>query len=159
MTIEVIVGQRTSRMPFIIATLAVVAGLFSFVACRQGVPVVDPGQQPPTVDGTISGRLTASGDAARIAGRKVEVVNVQTGVRKAVNSSNDGGFTLKVPPGKYRLVVELRPGESIVKGPETIDINPSDMDNDIVVEIASVPGRPHPADSTRGTEGLGAPIA
>jgi hypothetical protein len=137
----------------------VVAGLLSVAACRRGVPVIDPGQPPPTTDGTISGRLTTRGDTARLVGRRVEVVNVQTGERRSVSSSSDGGFTVKVPPGKYRLQVELRPGEAISKGPETIDINPSDLDSDIVIEIASAPPRPHPADSTRGTEGLGAPIA
>ncbi len=99
------------------------------------------------------------GDASRLAGRRVEVINVATGSRRSVSSSADGGFTVKVPPGKYRLQIELRPGEAIVKAPETIDINPSDLDGDIVIEIAPGPARPHPADSTRGTEGLGAPIA
>jgi hypothetical protein len=160
--LEVTVTHRTSWTTIVVAALVVLAGVISLgsvVACRRGVPVIDPGQDPPTVDGTISGRLTSRGDASRLVGRKVEVVNIQTGDRRAVSSSDTGAFTLKVPPGKYRLVIELRPGESIVKGPETIDINPSDMDNDIVVEISAVPGRPHPADSTRNTEGLGAPIA
>ncbi|MBI2221129.1 MAG: carboxypeptidase regulatory-like domain-containing protein [Acidobacteria bacterium] len=135
------------------------AVLPSVAACRRGVPVVDPGPAPPTSDGTISGRLMTPGDASRLAGRRVEVVNVATGSRRSVSSGADGGFTVKVPPGKYRLQIELRPGEAIVKAPETIDINASVLDGDIVIEIAPGPARPHPADSTRGTEGLGAPIA
>jgi hypothetical protein len=147
------------RVTWLVAILvAVVCGL-SVVACRRGVPVLDAGQKPPTQDGTISGRLTTEGDAARLVARRVEVVNIDTGDRRSVSTSSNGGFTLKVPPGKYRLQVELRPGETIVKGPDTIDINPSDMDNDIVVVITAAPAKPHPADSLRDTDGLGAPIA
>lgn len=149
----------TPRAAVVVATLMLIAGLLSGVACRRGVPVVDPGQQPPTVDGTISGRLTTVGDSSRLVGRRIEVINVQTGDRRSVSSSSDGGFTVKVPPGKYRLQIELRPGEAIVRGPETIDINQSDVDSNIVIEISAAPPRPHPADSTRGNEGLGAPIA
>lgn len=147
------------RVGLILVMMVAVVGLLAGVACRRGVPVVDPGPKPPTTDGTISGRLTTEGDTARLVSRRVEAVNVATGDRRAVSTSNDGGFTIKVPPGKYRLQVELRPGEAIVKGPETIDINPSDMDNNIVVVISAVPPKPHPADSIRNTEGLGAPIA
>lgn len=139
--------------------LVALAGVLAGVACRRGVPVMDPGPKPPTTDGTVSGRLTTEGDASRLVGRRVEVVNVATGDRRAVSTSTDGGFTIKVPPGKYRLQVELRPGEAIVKGPETIDVNPSDLDSNIVVVITAIPPKPHPADSIRNVEGLGAPIA
>jgi hypothetical protein len=142
-----------------LAALTIAAGLLAVTACRRGVPVLDPGEAPPTMDGTISGRLTTAGGGSRLVGRRVEVVNVETGTRRSVSSSQDGGFTLKVPPGKYRLQVELRPGEAIVNGPETIDINRSDVDSSIVIEITAAPPRPHPADSTRGHEGLGSPIA
>ncbi len=153
-------GTGRRHAAWIVAVVVVAAAvLLSVAACRRGVPVVDPGQAPPTTDGTISGRLMTPGGAARLPGRLIEVINVHSGQRRTVSSNADGAFTVKVPPGKYRLQVELRPGEAIVKAPETIDINPSDLDNDIVIEITAGPARPHPADSTRGTEGLGAPIA
>ena len=147
------------RVCWTIVMLVALAGVLAGVACRRGVPVMDPGPKPPTTDGTVSGRLTTEGDASRLVGRRVEVVNVATGDRRAVSTSTDGGFTIKVPPGKYRLQVELRPGEAIVKGPETIDVNPSDLDSNIVVVITAIPPKPHPADSIRNVEGLGAPIA
>lgn len=151
--------HRTPRTAVIIALLMLIAGFFAGAACRRGVPVVDPGQAPPTTDGTISGRLMTPGDASRLVGRRVEVINIETGDRRSVSSSSDGGFTVKVPPGKYRIQIELRPGEAIVRGPETVDINQSDVDSNIVFEISAAPPRPHPADSTRGSEGLGSPIA
>jgi hypothetical protein len=150
---------RMQRLAWLVAIVVAVIGALAVVACRRGVPVLDAGQKPPTVDGTISGRLTTEGDASRLVARRVEVVNVTTGDRHAVSTSTNGGFTLKVPPGKYRLQVELRPGEAIVKGPDTIEITPSDMDNDIVVVITAAPPKPHPADNIRDTDGLGSPIA
>jgi len=147
------------RLAWLVAICAAVIGVVAGVDCRRGVPVLDGGEKPPTVDGTISGRLTTEGDASRLVARRVEVVNINSGDRKAVSTSADGGFTLKVPPGKYRLQVELRPGEAITKGPDTIDINPSDLDSDIVIVITAAPPKPHPADSIRDTDGLGAPIA
>lgn len=152
-------NHRTSGTAVVIAALMLLAGFLSGVACRRGVPVVDPGQAPPTLDGTISGRLTTPGDASRLVGRRIEVINVDTGARRTVSSSSEGGFTVKVPPGKYRLQVELRPGEAIVRGPDVIQINQSDVDSNVVIEISATAPRPHPADSTRGNEGLGSPIA
>lgn len=147
------------RLAWLVVVLVAVIGGIAGVACRRGVPVLDPGAKPPTVDGTISGRLTTESDSSRLAGRRVEVVNVDTGERQAVSTSSNGGFTVKVPPGKYRVHVELRPGETIAQAPEAIDINPSDMDSDVVIVITGAPPKTHPADSIRSTDGLGAPIA
>jgi hypothetical protein len=147
------------RLAWVVAILVIAIAGVAGVACRRGVPVLDAGEKPPTVDGTISGRVMTENDASRLASRRVEVVNLSTGDRRAVSTSSDGGFTMKVPPGKYRLQVELRPGEAIAKAPETIDINPSDMDNDIEIVISVAPPKPHPADSIRDSDGLGSPIA
>jgi hypothetical protein len=151
------IGMR--RLAWVAVVLVTVIGGVAGVACRRGVPVVAAGQRPPTVDGTISGRLTTESDSARLVARRVEVINVETGDRRAVSTSSNGGFTVKVPPGKYRLHVELRPGEAIVRAPDTIDINPSDLDNDVVIEITAAAPKTHPADNLRDTDGLGAPIA
>lgn len=147
------------RLAWIAAILVVAVAGAAGVACRRGVPVLDAGQKPPTTDGTISGRLTTEKDSSRLVARRVEAVNMSTGERRAVSTSTNGGFTIKVPPGKYRLEVELRPGEGIAKAPDTIDINASDMDDDIEIVITPASPKPHPADAIRDTDGLGAPIA
>ncbi|HSL24075.1 MAG TPA: carboxypeptidase-like regulatory domain-containing protein [Vicinamibacterales bacterium] len=151
--------KERMRRAVSIAALLVALSALAGLACRRGVPVVDAGEKPPTMDGTISGLVTTTGGGARLVGRRVEVINVGNGDRRSVSTSSTGGFTVKVPPGKYRLQIELRPGEAIVKGPETIDINASDLDSSIVVEVAAAPPRARPTDSTRGAEGLGSPIA
>lgn len=143
----------------LVILVLVVVALAVGVACRRGVPVVDAGQKPPTVDGTVSGRVTTEGDSARLVSRRVEVINIETGDRRAVSTSSNGGFTIKVPPGKYRVQVELRPGETVAKAPETIDVNASDMESGVEIVITVAPATPHPADTVRDPDGLGAPIA
>jgi hypothetical protein len=48
--------------------------------------------------------------------------------RYSATTNVSGGFSIKVPPGKYRLEVDLREGERILRSPGTIDINKSDLD-------------------------------
>jgi hypothetical protein len=44
---------------------------------------------------------------------------------------------MKVPPGKYRLAVELRPGEVLAEQPADTEINASDLDpsRDFVITV------------------------
>jgi len=128
-------------------------------ACRRGMPVIDPGPKPPQADGTISGTVRGPQGGASIDGRTVEVVNVNTGARQQTTTNNAGGFTFKVPPGKYRVVLTLLNGEVIIKQPSIIDVNRSDVDAhaDFIVGSSKVirPRSPR----MRGDDGLGAPIA
>ncbi|MGH9331037.1 MAG: carboxypeptidase-like regulatory domain-containing protein [Vicinamibacterales bacterium] len=103
-------------------------------ACRQGVPVVDPSARPPTTDGTISGRVTSAAGTP-LGARKLDFVNAATGATHSVSSDASGAFTIKVPPGKYRLKLELRSGETLEKPLGEIDINRSDLDNNIQVVV------------------------
>jgi hypothetical protein len=108
-----------------------IVGLLSVVAvqgCRPGVPVVDPGPRPATMDGTISGTVRGPEGTSAIVGRDVEVINVETGERQKATTSNTGGFTFKVKPGKYRVEVSLLTGESIMKQPGVMNVNRSDVD-------------------------------
>ena len=110
------------------------AALLIVAACRPGVPVIDPSARPPSLDGTVSGHLaTTSGD--RVPGRKIELVELNTGSRHSVTTDANGAFTVKVPPGKYRLDVELQSGERVEKAPKEIDINKSDLDSNLEIVI------------------------
>jgi hypothetical protein len=139
--------------------VAAAVTLAAFAGCRPGVPVIDTNPRPTTTDGTISGSVSTGGDTAAVAGRRVEAINIATGSRVSATTSATGGFSLKVAPGKYRVVVELRDGESLSRGPGTVDINPSDLDHDIDLVIASAVQRPRQSDTMRGSDGLGSPIA
>ena len=128
-------------------------------ACRQGMPVIDPGPKPPTADGTISGTVRGPSGSTPIEGRTVEVVNIQTGERERVTTNSAGGFSFKLKPGKYRVELVLLEGETLVKKPDVIDLNRSDVDAhaDFVIGSSRI-ARPRFA-APRGDNGLGSPIA
>lgn len=145
----------------VVALWAVVSttALVSLSGCRLGVPVIDPGPKPSQADGTISGTVRGPEGTSRVEGRTVEVVNVDTGERQRTATSNAGGFTFKVKPGKYRVELTLLGGEKVLKSPGILDVNRSDVDAhaDFVVGSPSVE-RPR-YHAPRADDGLGAGIA
>lgn len=130
-----------------------------FAGCRQGVPVIDTSPQPQQADGTISGTVRGPEGTSPIDGRAVEVVNLETGARQHTTTNNAGGFTFKVAPGRYRVNLTLRDGETIVKRPGTMSIDRSDVDAhaDFVLGVVRT-ARPR-LPVNRGFSGLGAPSA
>ncbi len=104
--------------------------------CRTGTPIVDRGEKPVTQSGTIAGHVRTSGEAA-VVSRVVRAVSIATGEKFETSTNNAGTYTLKVPPGRYRLDVELREGERLTTQPGETQINPSDLDADrnFVIDI------------------------
>jgi hypothetical protein len=88
---------------------------------------VDTGPKPPTLDGTIAGHVSSNGGAP-VVGRVVRAVAVEGGQKYEATTNNAGTYTLKVPPGHYRLEIELRAGERLTKEPGETKINKSDLD-------------------------------
>jgi hypothetical protein len=137
------------------------AGLLALlgIACRQGVPVLDPGPKPVDAAGTISGTVRGPANSSAIEGRTVEIVNVESGARARTTTSSTGGFTFKVRPGKYRVELALLDGETFLKRPDVITVNRSDVDAhaDFVISTSRIV-RPRFA-APRFDNGLGPPIA
>jgi hypothetical protein len=132
------------------------AALLYSSACRQGVPVVDLGPKPPSPRGTITGIVRGPEGTSGMPGRTVEVVNVATGEKHSATTASNGGFTITLPKGKYRLDLQLRPGESIVKRPDVVDLDHGDIDSHIEFVLAAArASRP----VYRLDNGLGSPIA
>jgi hypothetical protein len=98
------------------------------LACRPGTPVIDTGDKPPTREGTIAGRVLTEGNTA-VVSRVVRAISAD-GTRHEATTNSAGGYSMKVPPGKYRLEVELREGERLIKGPTETEVNASDLDPD-----------------------------
>lgn len=107
-------------------TLAV-ALLLLLAACAVRGPVVGSDDNPANIGGTISGVVRASSDTP-LSGRKVTAVNVATGQRLEASTAMNGGYTLKVAGGHYRLEVELRAGETVTTQPDDVHISRSDLD-------------------------------
>ena len=103
-------------------------------ACHPG-PVLSPKLD---VGGTIAGIVTTTGNAA-VPDRKVTAVDVTSGARFDAITCANGGYTIKVPEGTYRLELELRPGEVVAKQPGETKINKSDLDprRDFTIAVKS----------------------
>ena len=102
-----------------------VFGALALAACHPG-PVIDTGPDQPA-GGTIAGIVSNESKAA-VAGRTVTAVNTVSGAKFEATTGVNGGYTIKVPQGTYRLEIELRAGETIVKKPEDTEVNRSDLD-------------------------------
>jgi hypothetical protein len=138
--------------------VAVAVLLLSLAGCHGG-PVIDLSPKPLEADGTISGIVRGPEGTSPIEGRSVEVINIDTGERERVTTNNTGGFTFKVKPGKYRVELTLLDGETLVKKPNVIQVNRSDVDAhaDFIVGVVRVSRPRHPV--PRVDDGLGSAIA
>jgi hypothetical protein len=58
----------------------------------------------------------------------VSAIDIATEMHYDATTASNGGFTIKVPLGHYRLEVELRGGEQIVQQPEQTHITTADVD-------------------------------
>lgn len=139
---------------------AALAVLLSVEGCRRTVPILDTTPRPAQADGTISGTVRGPQGTSAIEGRTVEVINVATGERHRAITSNTGGFTLKLAPGKYRVELALLQGEKLVKRPGIITLDRSDVDAyaDFVIGFSRI-SQPRPRHPSSLDHGLGSPIA
>jgi carboxypeptidase family protein len=145
-----------------VAALGLSLGLAALVlatACRRGVPVIDIGPKPAVARGTITGSVRGPEGTSPIAGRTIEVTNVTTGERQTVQTSSTGGFTIELPPGKYRLALALREGETIVKHPDVVTLDRGEIDSHVEFVIAFPKVMRPRGPAYRLDNGLGAPIA
>jgi carboxypeptidase family protein len=96
-------------------------------ACHPG-PVIDAGAKQPSVGGTIAGIVTTSDRSVPVPGRKVTAVETTTGSRYDTTTAANGGYTIKVPEGTYRIEIELRQSETLAKQPDATRVANSDLD-------------------------------
>ena len=108
--------------------LSLIAVSVLIVGCRTGVPVIDTGDKPPGLEGTLAGRVLTDGDAA-VVSRIVRAIAAD-GTRHEATTNSAGTYSMKVPPGRYKLEVELKEGERLIKGPAETEVNASDLDPD-----------------------------
>jgi hypothetical protein len=122
------------KLVFAITVGLVVLGL----GCGRVRPVIDTGPKPD-VGGSISGTVTANDGTTALGARKVTAVNLDTGARFDVSTTTAGGYTVRVPPGKYKLEVELRPGETLATDPGSTEVGRGDLDagRNFVIEIST----------------------
>ena len=108
------------------AIMVVLLMLGSGCAARHGGPVLG-GSTTPERTGTISGTVRGA-DGSPLGGRRVSAIDMATEAHYDVTTAASGGYTIKVPEGKYRLEVELRGGDVIATQPPQTEVNKSDLD-------------------------------
>jgi hypothetical protein len=139
--------------------LGAIAALLSLASCRPAVQAIDASPKPLQAEGTISGTVRGPAGTTALDGRMVEVVNIETGTRRRTATNDAGGFTFKLEPGRYRVELTLRDGETLVKHPGVIDVNRTDLDAhaDFVLGTSGVV-RPRNR-APRADDGLGSAVA
>jgi Carboxypeptidase regulatory-like domain len=78
--------------------------------------------------GTIAGMVTTTDSTVPVVNRKVTVVDVGTGATFETTVAANGGYTIKVPEGTYRIEIELHAGEALERRPDNTHINNGDLD-------------------------------
>jgi len=111
------------------AGMVVLLMLSSGCAARHGRPIVG-GSTVPNPTGTISGNVTTTGGTP-LEGRRVSAINMATEAHFDATTASNGGYTIKVPPGRYRLELELRGGDQIARQPEQTNVNVGDVDESL----------------------------
>ena len=119
-------------MRYVPLVLALEGGLSA--ACHPG-PVIDT--NPNRVGGTIAGIVTTADSTVAVPGRKVTAIEVASGSRFDATTAANGGYTIKVPEGTYRIDVELRANETLAKRPDEARIHNGDVDagRDFIVTV------------------------
>jgi hypothetical protein len=113
--------------------VAVIVGLSA--ACHPG-PVIDTTPKR-SVGGTIAGIVTTADSTVAVPGRKVTAIEVSSGSQYDATTGANGGYTIKVPEGTYRIEIELHGAETLGKRPGQTHINNGDLDphRDFVITV------------------------
>ena len=113
-----------------------IACVMGVTACRPG-PVLNTGTSQPSVGGTIAGIVTTADATVAVPSRKVTVTETTTGTRYDATTAANGGYTIQVPEGTYRIEVELRAGEVLAKQPDPTRVTNGDLDTgrDFVIAV------------------------
>ena len=116
-----------------LAAVAAVLALFG-VGCHTNRPLWSATPGDPRTPGTIAGILNTPGGEP-VPGRRVDAIGVDTSQKYSAVTNVNGGFSIHVPPGKYRLAPDLQEGETVVRDPGVININKSDTDANLEIVI------------------------
>lgn len=107
---------------------AVLLVLSGSTACSLNKPVPGTGERSTATSGTLAGLVTTDGGKTGVTGRKVTATNTATNARFDTTTATDGGYTLRLPAGRYAIDVELQAGERLEKRPEPTDVGAGDLD-------------------------------
>lgn len=127
--------SRRTTQPFSVRRLALHASLATSVlvgtGCHPKTTVVTT--TSAAIGGTIAGVVHGPADDS-LGDRNVSVVNIETGERFETTTGPNGGYSIRVPPGTYRLEVQLRKREKLSQDNPTILMS-ADADTRKTVDV------------------------
>ncbi len=112
----------TPRMAAVTAVLILSIGC----AARHGRPIFG-GSVVSNPSGTIAG-IVRTTTGMPLPGRTVSAVSVASEAHFDATTASNGGYTIQVPVGEYRLELTLSGGEVIAKQPGPTKVNLGDVD-------------------------------
>jgi peptidoglycan/LPS O-acetylase OafA/YrhL len=125
-------SARAAKPAQVVASIVLclaIAAAGAGCAAAHGGAVIGSSDKPPDMSGTISGVVRSAGSNSPIAGRRVTAIETTTGAKYEATTATNGGYTMKVPMGRYRLEVALLAAEVVNDAPEDVVINRSDLDS------------------------------
>jgi hypothetical protein len=111
------------------ALLCIVVAVISGCAPGRGEPVLGSAAKAPEISGTISGIVRGAPGDVPLSGRRVTAINLSSGAKFEATTATNGGYTMKVPAGRYRVEVELMDAEVVAEAPGEVTISSSDLDS------------------------------
>lgn len=135
-----------------------VAALVFAAGCGQAPASRVDSTPRSSVPATISGTVRSS-EALPVAGRTLAIVEVTTGQRRTVQTSETGAFAVALPAGTYRVELPLRDGETLMKRPDIVRLASGDVDSHVNLVLGAVRVTRPRGPAYRIENGLGSPIA
>ena len=89
--------------------MAAVVGILALLGCRAGKPLVSATPAEKTTPGTIAG-VVHDCTGGPLANRVVHAIREGSAQGYSATTDVTGGFSIPVPPGNYRLRVDLLEG-------------------------------------------------
>ncbi len=77
-----------------------------------------------SVNGTLTGIVTDASDSV-VAGAKVSIRNLDTGITKATETTAAGVYTMPLPPATYSVTVEMNGFKTLVRAGIEVNVNQS----------------------------------
>jgi hypothetical protein len=120
--------QVGAVMKAICSGAALVLMLIAVACASNNHPSIGSPNPTGASTGTIAGIVSTADRSTPVTSRKVTAINSASGARVEATTATNGGYTLQVPVGTYRLEVELRPGERLQKQPDPTNVGSGDLD-------------------------------
>ena len=102
--------HRPATFSMFLVEMAVAAAALVGAACHSNPIIIRT--STAAVGGTIAG-VVHGPTSVPLQDRTVTAINIETGQRYETTTGPNGGYTLRVPEGTYRIDVQVRPGEKL----------------------------------------------